>query len=417
MRRASFLCFLLSFLVAAGVVRAHDALVPAPVKVEVKGVCVAAEDQTPLAGCVVRVMSLPLSADPALPETELLRAQADASGNFSVQVDLPFGFFEARFEIDGRCQVGRALSPKPPAPGEEAKVLVIDLGNVDLPIGREVRGVVLDVSGAPVAGAAIRVPAVKGIAPHREQHGAPGLTLRAVADAQGQFRFERRFPPGNYQILWELPQERELRSPLRFDVKLEIPATELEIRTSMLPIITGRIVLPGVAKDQPLPIQGLEVVGTSGKQIYRTKVDALGRFSFRARVQDKGPVLLDIPAGAIEAYRHPAAVAWGTQDVELVIQSAGGVEVVVVEAGTGAPIELFAALCIPMDGDRPMRDIVWPEAATHPGGKAKVNEVPAGDCMLHVWAKAPEYATAKQVRFTRKAGETPVLRVEFERKK
>jgi hypothetical protein len=397
--------------------RASEAFPRAPMKVEVKGVCVATEDQKPLAGCVVRVMSLPLSADPALPETELLRAQADATGSFAVQVDLPFGFFEARFEIEGRCQVGRALSPKPPAPGEEAKVVVIDLGSVDLPIGREVRGVVLDEAGAPVAGAAFRVPAVKGIAPHREQHGAPGLTLRAVADAQGRFRFERRFPPGSYQILWELPQERELRSPLRFDVKLETPATELEVRAGTLPMITGRIVLPGVAKDQPLPIQGLEVVGTSGKQIYRTKVDAQGRFTLRARVQDKGPVLLDIPAGAIEAYRHPAAVPWGTQNVELVIQSAGGVEVLVVEAGTGAPIELFAALCIPMDGDRPMRDIVWPEASTHPGGKAKVSEVPAGDCMLHVWAKAPEYASAKQVRFTRKAGETPVLRVEFERKK
>jgi hypothetical protein len=294
---------------------------------------------------------------------------------------------------------------------------VIDLGAVPLLPGREVRGKILDEEGQPVPGAAIRTTPVRGIAPHLEKHGGAGVVLRAVSGADGSFAFARRVPAGSYRLLWEQPHDRELRSPLSFDVVLETPVHEMEVRAALLPIVSGRVVLAGWQEGQPVVLPALEIVGTSGKQIYRSKIDPTGAFRIQARPGDKGPLRLDIPAGAVEAYVHKQAIPWGTRDVKIELAAAGRIEVVVVEAGTGLAIEHFAAVCVPMDGPRPMREISWPPAAPHAGGKLVLAEVPLGDCMLHVWAPGPEYAATKQVAFQMKAGPLPSFRVEFERKK
>lgn len=392
---------------------------PIAVQVEVRGVAVQSEDQQPIAGCVVRVLQHPFTPNPNLPEAELARTTADAAGAFSMSLEFAIGFYELRLEHPGRCQTGRVLTPKlpPPAsPGEKVDPVVVDLGQIALLPGREVRGRVVDENGKGVADAAICVPRVKGVSEHLDRQGGAGLFVRTKSDADGNFSFARYLPAGTYRILWEQPLHRKLLSPLSFDVALEAPAVELELRTELLPTISGTIAVTDIEAGTPFPFPELELVGTSGKQIYRVKVDATGAFRIQSLVGDKGPVLIDIRPGATNAYQHPQAVPWGTKDLVLTIESSGSVEVEVVEAGTGTAIELFAAVCIPMDGDRPMQPIVWPAAAKHSGGKATVNKVPLGDVMLHVWAPGKEYATAKQLRFTRKAGETPKLRFEFDRK-
>jgi hypothetical protein len=387
---------------------------PLTIKVEVRGTAVASEDRRPLAGCVARVVRLPWSADPRLPEEEVLRFAADGAGAFAASFDLPLGFCELRLEHAGRCQTGLLLAPTPPADlSQRARV---DYGEVALLPGCVVRGRLVGDGGAALADAAIRIPDVKGIAPHLERNGGRGAVVRATSDVEGRFAFARRLPPGRYAFNWELPVERELVSPLHFEIAPGAAVVELELRTRALPCLEGRVEIAGVAREAAPPLPPLVLVATSGTNVYRVPVEKDGRFRVQARPKDPGPVHLEIPATAFERYRHPERVAWGRKDLVLLLEPSGRLELLVVEAGTGAPLEHFAALCVPMEGGRPTREIVWPEAAVHPGGKLTLQDVPVGEGLLHVWVKAATHAGVKQVSFQRKAGETPQLRVEFERK-
>ncbi len=307
--------------------------------------------------------------DPAPIETS-----ADGRFEFSFVPPPPYQFV-LHLQAAQRCRVSGDWS----AEGLDA---VLDLGDVVVPLGARVTGRVLEAGG--------EVPATDGplanVSLHRQWRD-PRVPPEVVTPSQfttqmgpdGSFLFADPVPVGTFTVAVQ-----GFRLASGAEVQVERPDTDLQVRVRPRPV--GE------------PIEGIVVSAVDGRGIARARVstntgigantDAEGRFVLRptAGRENDGPFRLDVHAEGFENGVAEQAVDWGAREVRIALQPGRVLDLLVVRADDGTPVEWYGARVMPEPGFAGswsnVRDVKggW----EHPGGRLRIPGLREGEQALIV---------------------------------
>jgi len=376
--------------------------------IRVRGRCVAAETQRPLARCLVVLTS---QRDAAL---ELdARAQAFASAHTD---------HEGRFAIEVAVHRGQALvlTVRLPGRADVRGVLGqlsedIHAGDIEIPLGTRLQGRVVNEDGAPVPGVRLRL--FHGVSRTWSRFSPVGVVV-ADSDEHGKLSPAQHLLPGAWHVdsngLFELlkpagPVQVEAR--LRLNVQQETFVVRLPDPKSL---ITGRILdLEGRGLAE-VPIQA---VGDSKWPLGQGCTDERGRFQVRCLMPTDEPVRFVVPAvQGFEGLMTRQAYAWGSSMVVLTLRRAGGIQLAVVEAGTGRPVEGYV---VAWRGLPPVSFATGTGARSevehHLAGRATIKAVPSGRIGIVVTPDDKDLAANDPVEISKGAGWSAV-RIELARK-
>ncbi|MBX3464499.1 MAG: carboxypeptidase regulatory-like domain-containing protein [Planctomycetes bacterium] len=223
----------------------------------------------------------------------------------------------------------------------------IDLGDIVLPAGVELVGVVVDPAGAPVAEAelALRPP---DDAPTPRGPFRPLTYGQARTDAAGRFACRPLLLPGRYDVLL-----RREAGEQQIDA-VEVPPGRATVDVRLVvkpplpqPSIRGRVV--DVAGQ---PVRRAQVRSDDGRPFSpRAETRADGTFVLDGKDATPEPIVLEVLHEAYEPARSAAPIAWGTADVELVLAPAADLAVRVTDAD-GAPVVDYTVRVLPRQRGR-----------------------------------------------------------------
>ncbi|HLQ37148.1 MAG TPA: carboxypeptidase-like regulatory domain-containing protein [Planctomycetota bacterium] len=343
-----------------------------PEVIHILGRCVAAENGEPLAGCSVSLR------------------QGESEQQITTDTDGLFQFacaFVASSSPDLTCEsAGRV--PRKAWWGRLVAGQVEDLGDVALPRGFELRGIVVDPFGKPVPGVTMMFngPPLQLRGGHADQ-GLAG----AISGADGTFVSVDGLAFAGAWHLW-IVGGYDLRSPDRFTVDAEHGAEPLRI------VVAERPAIAGVCVDgSGVPVANVHLTTDQGGDGFSKEN---GVFRIIASRGDPGGAarILVVASGASEAIPDESLHPWGTVDVRVVLRPPVVAELTVVTADTGEPVEEFAVIC------RPDRDLVFAlmcdrHGGRHPDGKVTIDQVTRGCNALLVLPAADDLGASEPVFF------------------
>jgi hypothetical protein len=361
---------LLAFLSLLPMVRAQAAS-----SARVAGACVADESAAPLAGLALHWLVL------STPPRET-RGTTDAEGRFALELGSPLAEGEPSIlSISGsdRATFRRVLTR--PRIGQDH-----DLGVLRLVRGVSLRGTILDAAGAPIPEAAVLI-----------------AMDTARCDAEGRFEFAAILPAGTHEAIAQAPGYQVLMQKLRVPEDGEV-ALVLQRSQS----ITGRIV-----DLDARPIAGVTVYADHDRLPRQATSDADGRFELVDTTGSAPDTELHVLAGNSSAWRSGERFAWGTRDVLVKLERALELELEVVDAASGAPVEDYAIHLL--QGQRPSAQSLR-DGGTHPRGKLRVTRVPRGESKLWIVPQSAELAPIEPITVLAFGARVAPLRVALERR-
>ena len=346
-----------------------------PAVCEITGRCLALEDQTPLPDCTVALQGWP--ADDlrvaAFPGRLDWRAPApvrtDAEGRFVIRcVPLPPLAFDLVIGAPDRVRSTRRWLAL--APGSR-----IDLGPLPLARARPLCGRVVDDAGQPIAGITVTVqhPVAAPDAAHQ-------ITARctAVSGPDGGFAFAEPFPAGSWRLT-VAAEGWEAVGPARAEIALtapEIPATVVVRRVT--DCIRGVVVdTDGAAVADQLVTAWLDSLGAP---VGQTRTAADGSFQLHRSHAARTAPRLRTP-GRPQSHGTDGRMGcdpWGSAGIRLVVARLATLDLAVVEADTGRPVERFRVAGAGSSGGH------------HPGGRVRLTGLPPGERTLVVYPGAAD---------------------------
>lgn len=317
--------------------------------VHVRGRCITAEDGQPLAECTV-----------TLDARDVVQVVTGGDGVFALHV--AGDRYGMRLQIEAKDRVRREGRIGKLDAGQQD-----DLGDIALLRGFPVTGVVVDAAGKRVAGVLLGVDSSSMGLPHG-QHARHWLG--ALSGPDGAFEFESPLPPGEYRIDaghlegprrgWLdqrafAPDRRVLLAPDRFQVDAFVGAAPLRLVVQPIPEIRGRVV-----DEQGAAVAGVMLRTGGGNE---AETDEDGSFWLRALQPEGATAQVAVTdSGRCDADAAVREMAWGSQDVQVMLHS--GVEVTFeVVDDAGAPVESVEIYCV---------------AVGTPGSHRSVDAEPAG---------------------------------------
>lgn len=334
----------------------------------VTGRCVDEASQ-PLRGCVVSIERVTTVGGVRVrPET---RVETDALGVFTVLLRIDSDAWR-KFTVSAAERTSRTKLIERFEAGQ-----VVDLGDIRLPLGTTVRGVVLATDGTPVRAAKLMWSLVSdhaaptiGAAGDRMDPG--GLVwAMMITDAGGRFEASDRLARGMWQVSLPDAGVASLQPPR---IALAEPTAEVEFRAALLPRITGRIV-----DGRGMPVSGLGLQAADARsRVRRSAVGGIGGVS----AGDGSFVLVQDQPGAPDesvrvilwpgyetetkyALQEEPLVPWGAA-VVIVVEEKPTLDLTVLDADNGQPIEAYAVSL------QPDRRLSWQGDGAHAGGKYHV---------------------------------------------
>lgn len=392
----------------------------------VKGRCVDGETGRPLAGCKIELDAWGGSRDDQLSK-ELLRPSP-----FTTRED---GLFSVRVLACEDYQVGFDASHAGcwPRTGRWRSLLagvVEDVGDVRLYPGVVAVGKVVDDHGQPVPGIQVGItgmplpldsesraqvavgPRMAQASPQRAIHRAANSVRYAVSGADGLFTGEGPLPPGSFHV--DIAnREWNLVEPVKITIPDNGPMQPVTIIVHQEPYIAGVVV-----DDTGAPTAGVtleaELSGSGRIASGRSRQDGTFRIYRVERAPAKVRLFVREP-GPCERAVLPDEHAWGDHDVRVQLRRALTVDLRVVVASTGEPVEDYAVCYHALD--RPLgfssRDHELRFPGKHEDGRLRIDCVPRGAERLGVMAKDPTLRFA-WIDFVAADG-MEALRVEMER--
>jgi len=389
---------------------------PAPLA-RVHGVC-AGPDGRPLAGGRV---ALAARVRPGANEDVVARVRAwkrlptvtaGADGAFEFRFEPPAGF---AWEV--ACSGGDlapvACDVEAIEPGAD-----VDLGVIELPAGTRVQGSVVDEEGAPVANVLVRFEAVAESARVDRRPHPVDLAVRR-SDASGRFT-TAPIVPGSQRVRLEDDRAFTLVSPNAFWVEPDAGVQTLRVvvrRRDVAETIAGVVV-----DEAGVPAAGVRLLERGSALSPFSGSSAVshddGRFELVRRRTAEDTVLLGVAPYDVRFSLAGEAVParWGARDVRIVVRRPVRVAVLVVEAGSGAPVTDYGVRCLPQD-----KSVFSSSMAAirgrgkHADGRFVLEDVGRGLRELYVFPGDPDLAASEAVPFeaTDTAGE---VRVELARR-
>jgi hypothetical protein len=323
----------------------------APARFEIEGVVVAAEDRRPLAGVELRHRT------PGQP-LGILLATTDAEGRFrcalDARADAPARTLLV-FSAPARRSLPQVIEGLAPAERR-------DLGTLELAKGAELAGRVTDPSGAPIAGAVLNAAG---------EH--------AQSDAEGRFLFVAGFPFGKLAL-------HVMAGGFCYVVReLDLPL-ESEL---VLVLQRARSIEGYVLDESRKPIEGVVLYADASTIPRLATSDAAGRFSLFDPLGQETATHLHVQPGITELWRSKDPIPWGARDVVVELRRTLGLEIEVVDAETGSPIERYGVHFLPRTS-RPQKGSLK-EMGLHEGGKLRLNRVERGEMRLWIVPEDPRW--------------------------
>jgi hypothetical protein len=339
------------------------------------GRCVALEGGAPIPDCTVALSGWPESdrrvaafagrldwRDPA-------PAGTDATGSFVLRVVPPPPYaFDLLITAPDRVRFTRRWSSLDPR-GR------IDLGELRLARAQAIRGRVVDEDGSPIAGVTVTC-----------QHPVPVPDPRrllsgrcaVVSDPTGGFAFAAGFPTGTWPLAVEADGFALVR-PAHADVTDKPPVGPVGVvMRRVTEAIRGVVVDTAGEPVRDLPVSAwLDMV-----KVGQTRTGTDGSFHLFRNHGAKGAPRLRTP-GRPQAHGADATETthdWGSERVRLVLQRAGTLDLEVVEAESGRPVERFSVYGAGSIGGH------------HPGGRVRIEGLMPGKHALAVYPGSPALA-------------------------
>ena len=371
----------------------------------VRGRCVSAETKAPIAGCTVKFDGRPRNSqamelhgpvewkdpDPFVTESD---------GRFEIKF-VPPPPFQHSLDIQAPGRVPRTARWGAFRPGQE-----VDLGDITMQVGLAVTGRVVDEGGNPVATVGVRLTDL----PLRANDGAANNSRGGWSDESGNFTVSVPIPPGTWPLRVSARGFRHIR-PQSVRVSKDMP--DLVVVVRKIPLITG------VAVDElgkPVVRASIEAQTAAGWRCSSwTRKD--GTFRLYARRDPISPIVSFRTSGwhgACEPFQEERRVEWGSRDVRLVLRRGLSLEVVVVERGSGKPVERYAVSCHATRATS-SSETGARLGGTHEGGQVVVDGIWRGENFIKVFPNDIALLPSERIKFT--AHETGIapLRIEVDR--
>ncbi|MEE2886936.1 MAG: hypothetical protein VX951_05845 [Planctomycetota bacterium] len=282
-------------------------------------------------------------------------------------------------------------------------------GDIMMPEGAFLVGHVEDETGAPQPEISLRL---FRNTPERQTGIRPTTWFKLTSDATGSLTSDLRLACQGWRL-----------SPADDGVRIVKPAANFEVTGgSATQYLTVVVRMP----DPKAMIRG-HIVDEDDKPVARAIIHAMdkdrwpvgfgyskpdGRFTVRCRKDPSGPVHLTVPhAKGYEKLLSKVPFDWGTDNVKLVMERAGGVRIIVVEAVDGRPVEHFQVIWYqaykpgagaPQQGHQP--------ALHHPKGEATIEGIPRGPARLIVIPTDEGLVPNDPIEFV-KSTDSPDIRV------
>lgn len=207
--------------------------------------------------------------------------------------------------------------------------------------GTRVHGKLVDRSGHPQAGCEIRIDCQDFLG-----RVSPQSTESGVANADGTVVFETPLPAGTYHV-----EVRGRRNPSPSVVELMPGARVAEFVWVVDDVVAPMTITGRVVDDRGVPLRGaaVSVPQTSAT----TSTDAEGCFVLARPEQSQDTAQLRAGCPGFENQDSAQATPWGATDVRFELRRGVEVDLAVVAADTGQPVEDFVLL--------------WDRAAPAPG--------------------------------------------------
>lgn len=243
-----------------------------------------------------------------------------------------------------------------------------DLGDLAFAPGTLLRGRVVDADGAPVAKVWVRVNAADA---ERLPRGYENWT-DALTNADGTFTARWALHAGDYSL--GIDDQRLETSTVQLRGE---PVKHLELR---LQRVDGDRSLSGVVvDDEGSPVRGVVVSPHMSGQGRVISTDAEGRFRVLRRDDSPARIGLSLLAEGYEAPPLDETFAFGRHDLRFVVKKGQQLEVHVVHAGDGTPVEDFRLRVVPNGGAGwSSEDFRVRGGTRHAGGRASVDGLKSG---------------------------------------
>ncbi|MBM4061572.1 MAG: carboxypeptidase regulatory-like domain-containing protein [Planctomycetes bacterium] len=307
------------------------------------------------------------------------RQTTGADGVFEFRFWPPPPFqFALRLRANGVATWGRRWNEL--AAGTE------DLGDVRLGGGTLLRGRVVDAGGAPVGKVEVRIEKAAG----RLDAGGFEDWSSAYTGDDGTFAARWALRPGDYRL--GIDDQQIARGEL---VTLTgEPQQEVEV---VLKQLDDNEAIRGIVVDQDgAPVHGASVHPMISGPGRLTSTDREGHFRVLRPAKDApARVRLWVTRTGYEAEPDQQEYEWGRTDVRLVLRKGLGIDVLVVRASDGAPVEDYTLRVVPISGTYSSSEDNRPRGASpHEGGRERVEGVRIGEHQVIVEPKGETYAIA-----------------------
>lgn len=372
-----------------------------------RGRCVAAETGQPLSGCTVTFFGWPgndeliaLHGEPDWKDPDPIVTGNDGVFSFDVPETLSY-----QFAID--CAAPGRLTRSDRYDTEIPGGTQHELGDVPMPLGAKITGVVRDESGDPVADAAITVLEL----PMEIRRGTgAGNSAVGLSDDHGRFQFSDGIPAGTWKF-WVNATGYTLVGKDSITVDPNLAPVHLQLRVQAQRWIEGIVV-----DDAGQPVANAYVDGHDDADGWFGGVwtNSKGAFRIYGNHDAGGPVHLTVTDAGLEPTTTEESYPWGSSGVRVQARRLLRTEILVREKGTGVPVEVYAVKCQPPEANSSDQTDAR-LGGSHPGGRLVVTEVAIGENLIQILPRDPDLQPNAPLLFVAPREEAEPLVIELER--